>query len=187
MEPSEYFFDNAVKLSKSNHRIKCICDYFGKNKASIEKLGDQFDFIICSSLLHEIEDAEQMVKDIVNCCNDKTIVHINVPNAYSMHRLLAQESGIITNIHDFSKRNSQFQQSRVFDLGMLREMVMQNGLDVIEEGSYFVKPFSHNQMYTMLKTGIIDEKILDGFYHISTWFPEYGSEIFVNCKVNYKN
>lgn len=54
VEPSQYFYDNAVKLSESNNRIKCIHDCFGKNEASVEKLGNQFDFIICSSLLHEM-------------------------------------------------------------------------------------------------------------------------------------
>lgn len=127
-----------------------------------------------------------MIQDMVHCCNEKTIVHINVPNAYSMHRLLAKESGMISNIHEFSKRNNQFQQSRVFDLKFLKETVMENGMDVIEDGSYFVKPFSHSQMSELLKAGIIDEKVLDGFYNIGTWMPEYGSEIFVNCKVSSK-
>ena len=187
VEPSEYFYDNAAKLSTSNNRIKCICDCFGQNKASVENLGNGFDFIICSSLLHEIEDMEQMIQDMVHCGNDKTIVHINVPNAYSMHRLLAQESGMISDIHEFSKRNNQFQQGRVFDLKLLKETVIKNELDVIEDGSYFVKPFSHSQMSELLKNRIIDEKVLDGFYNISTWMPEYGSEIFVNCKVNCRN
>lgn len=181
VEPSQCFYDNAVKLSNTCNRIECICDLFGKNKASAEKLGNQFDFIICSSLLHEIEDMGELLRDIVRCCNNNTIVHINVPNAYSMHRLLAQESGLISDIYEFSKRNKKFQQSRVFDLKLLCETVMENGLEVIEEGSYFVKPFSHTQMHEMLKTGIINENVLDGFYNMGRWMPEYGSEIFVNC------
>lgn len=187
VEPSVTFYNNALKLSESLGEIKCICDFFGKNEASAEKLGNQYDFIICSSLLHEIENMEEMVRDMVRCCNNDTVVHINVPNAYSMHRLLAQESGLISDIHEFSKRNNQFQQSRVFDLKLLRETVMENGLEVIEEGSYFVKPFSHTQMYELLKTGIISENVLDGFYNLGSWMPEYGSEIFVNCtKINDK-
>ncbi len=183
IEPSEHFYNNALKLSAAYEGVKCINDLFGKNDASSEKLGNQFDFIICSSLLHEIENTKEMLNDIVHCCNKNTIVHINVPNAYSMHRLLAQESAMISDIHDFSKRNHQFQQNRVYDLEALKEEIIQNGLVVIEEGSYFIKPFSHNQMYQLLKSGIIDEKILDGFYHMVRWMPEYGSEIFVNCRI----
>lgn len=184
IEPSEIFYNNAVKLSESRSGIECMNEFFGKNEASAEKLGNQFDFIICSSLLHEIENTEEMINDMIHCCNQDTIIHINVPNAYSMHRLLAQESQIISDVHEFSKRNNQLQQNHVFDLNILKEVAIQSGLEVIEEGSYFVKPFSHGQMNELLKAGIIDEKVLDGFYSMSRWMPEYGSEIFVNCKVS---
>lgn len=182
VEPSEYFYDHAVKLSSNSQRIICINDFFGSNEASSEKLGNTFDFIICSSLLHEIENSEEMLNDIARCCNENTVVHINVPNAYSMHRILAKESAMISDIHQFSQRNQQFQQNKVFDLQALKETVIQNGLTIIDEGSYFIKPFSHSQMYDLLKTGIIDERVLDGFYRMIQWMPEYGSEIFVNCK-----
>lgn len=182
IEPSEYFYGNARKLSESCEGVNCIHEFFGINEASTDRLGNQFDFIICSSLLHEIENTDEMIRDIVRCCNNHTVVHINVPNAYSMHRLLAQESSIISDIHDFSMRNYQLQQNRVYDLKTLKETVTRNGLAVIEEGSYFIKPFSHSQMYELLKKGVIDEKTLDGFYKMERWMPEYGSEIFVNCR-----
>ena len=184
VEPSKYFYDNAVKLSEGYEGVHCINDFFGKNDASSEKLGCQFDFIICSSLLHEVDNLEEILTEITRCCNRNTVVHINVPNAFSMHRLLAQESEMITDIHQFSQRNQQFQQNTVFDLKTLKETVMKYGFDIIEEGSYFVKPFTHGQMYELIKKGIIDEEVLDGLYKMERWMPEYGSEIFVNCRIH---
>lgn len=46
-----------------------------------------------------------------------------------------------------------------------------------------MKPFSHNQMYEMMQSAIIDEKVLDGLYRLAEYMPEYGSEIYVNCKL----
>nr|WP_287990742.1 methyltransferase domain-containing protein [Ruminococcus sp.] len=141
------------------------------------------DFILCSSLLHELEDPEKMLHDIYEIANEKTVVHINVPNAYSMHRLLARESGLIDDVKAFSERNKLLQQNNVFDMEMLITMVERCGFRVIESGSYFMKPFTHWQMQKMLDEGIIDTHILDGLYGMSKFFDEYGSEIYVNCRI----
>lgn len=37
-------------------------------------------------------------------------------------------------------------------------------------------------MQNMIDLGIIDEKVLEGMYEMSNYFPEYGSEIYVNVK-----
>ncbi len=47
-------------------------------------------FIICSGLLHEVEEPDKMIRDIFRLCGRETIVHINVPNANSIHRLVAK-------------------------------------------------------------------------------------------------
>lgn len=114
---------------------------------------------------------------------DETIVHINVPNANSFHRVLAKGMGLMDDVHDFSDRNLQMQQHKVFDMESLKAEVENAGFTVCDCGSYFVKPFTHSQMYRMMEEGIIDEKTLDGLYAISGGFNEYGSEIYVNVKL----
>lgn len=47
------------------------------------------------------------------------------------------------------------------------------------------KPFSHKQMYAMVEKRIIDEAVMDGLYELGNHMPEYGSEIYVNCKVKW--
>lgn len=178
VEPSKYFFENALKLSKGKNVI-CYNDFFYPTKELINK---QFDFIICSGLLHELEQPEKLLEGIVKI-SDNAIVHINVPNAKSLHRLIAVEMGSISNEYEFSERNMLLQQHKVFDLNMLIESVTRVGLRVIESGSYFVKPFTHNQMYQLIKNNIISEETLEGFYNISKYIPDYGSEIFVNCQI----
>lgn len=180
VEPSEEFYKNAVKESSENSKISCIKDYF---KASEEIKKYKFDFIICSSLLHEVEDPEELLKDIALVCAENTIVHINVPNANSFHRLLAKEMKLIDDVHEMSEQNKLYQQHHVYDKEKLNKVVENAGFRVAEAGSYFVKPFTHKQMFDMLENHIIDEKVLDGLYGIGKYFPEYGSEIFVNVSL----
>ena len=175
VEPIEGFYKKALSKDK---RVVCINDYF---YASDYLKSLEFDFIICSCLLHEVEDPNIMIQDIKSICNESTIVHINVPNAKSIHRLVALEMGLIDDVHDFSERNITLQQHVVFDLQSLTEIAERNELDIIDSGSYFIKPFSSAQMYELIDNDIIDVKVLDGLFGLGKYLPLYGSEIYINC------
>ena len=177
-EPVEKFYNNAMKLTNNKNNIHGIKLPF-KSDENVRRAKP--DFIICSSLLHEVENPRQLLKDIVSTANQKTVIHINVPNAYSFHRILAVESSIIKNVKDKGDRNILLQQNRVFDLDLLIRMVEECGLKVVERGSYFIKPFTHEQMQKMLDEKIINDQILDGLYKMTEHFSDYGSEIYVNA------
>ena len=70
--------------------------------------------------------------------NPNTIIHINVPNANSFHRLLAVEMGLIENVFELSKNNVSFQQQNVFDLNKLIELVEKLDFKIIE--SFSISP-----------------------------------------------
>ena len=184
IEPSSVFYNNALAMSKKvNMNIKCINAYFQYEK---EYYDDSYDMIICASLLHEIENAEEFLKDIHNISREHTIIHINVPNADSMHRELAKCMGIISSNTQLTERNIQFQQSRVFNIITLTELLRKTwgGVEIIDSGTFFIKPFTHSQMYELMKNKIIDENVLDGLYKLSS-MPEYknlGSELYCNIR-----
>ena len=180
VEPSERFFDNAINLAKGNEKVIGYNSCFSSTE---ELKNSKIDFVICSSLLHELEQPIELLQSIAEICNENTIVHINVPNANSLHRLIAKEMGLIQDVHDMSERNKLYQQHNVYDLETLKASVDLVGFKVLEEGSYFVKPFAHGQMYEMIKQDIINENVSEGLYKLERYLPEYGSEIFVNVSV----
>lgn len=180
VEPAQKFFDNAVALAKGDERITCVQGLF---ENAVKELSGDYDMILCSSLLHEVEDSDGLLKSIAQVCNKNTLVHINVPNANSIHRLLGKEMGILQSTYDFSQGNVELQQHNVFDCNSLRKTVESNGFEIIEEGSFFMKPFSHNQMFQMMEGGIINMAVLDALYELGKNIPEFGSEIYVNCRL----
>lgn len=182
VEPSKEFYGRAKELAKDREGISCIK---GEIEKAAEDLKAQYDMIICSSLLHEVENPESLLQAIRKICNDKTIVHVNVPNANSVHRLIALECGMISDTHKMSERDKALQHNNIFDMTSLVDTIEKSGMTVIEQGSYFVKPFTHSQMYQMLESEIIREEILDGLYNISKYMPDLGSEIYVNCKIKF--
>lgn len=181
VEPSEVFIKQCIKI-ENNNNILLINDFVENRIDDLKR--EKFDFIILSSLLHEVTNPNEFLKQIISICNSNTILHINVPNSSSFHLLWAYESGLINNMGNLTERAKQLQQNTTFDIPKLSEMIQHNDMKMLEKGSYFIKPFNHNKMLELYKSNIIDDKLLDGLYNMVKYIiPDMGSEIYVNCRL----
>ncbi|MDE5590086.1 MAG: class I SAM-dependent methyltransferase [Acetatifactor sp.] len=190
IEPGDQFYANAVKLGTDSKKIHIIHDFFGKDAIErvqehylqqINKIGGGTRLIVCAGLLHEVENPDELLEAIGTISDENTVVLLNVPNANSFHRVLAQRMNIIKSTFEMTERNLIFQQNRVYDLRSFSDIIERNGFQILKRETAFVKPFTHAQMLSMLKNNIIDTQVLEGLYAMSADFPEYGSEIFVEC------
>ena len=181
VEPAGLFYNNALQKSKALAKKDSISIFNELLENCVEKLSsERFDFILLSSLLHEVPEPKNLLKQVYKLCSQDSILHINVPNAKSFHRLLAVEMGLIKNEHQKSENNIMLQQQTIFDIETLAELTEQCGFKIVERGSYFLKPFAHSQMAEMFKLGLITIQMLDGFYNMVKYMPDLGSEIYVN-------
>lgn len=138
------------------------------------------DIVICSGLLHEVPDSIRLLSAIVNVMGERTILHVNVPNAASFHRQLARSMGLIQNLNTMSDRNQQLLQNRVYDRQTLTQDISDAGLSVVREGGYLVKPFTHRQMENIAP--VLGDSVLDGLYQLGREIPDLASEIFVEAR-----
>ena len=99
--------------------------------------------------------------------------------------LLAYESQLINKIGDLSDRALLLQQHTTFDINSLTTLVTDFGFELLDKGSYYIKPFNHEKMEKMLELGLIDQNILDGFSKMIKYMPELGAEIYINVKKKY--
>lgn len=185
IEPSEEFSMQARKTAEKSDITAEIIIYNAFLENIFEKIKEerkQFDIIVASSLLHEVDEPNKFLQSIWELCSKDTIVHINVPNATSMHRLIALECGIIADVHEKSRQQIVMQRQRTFDMKKLVEQVENAGFQIQDRGSYFIKPFTHSQMQKCLEAGIIDERVLEGLEGLTKYFPDAGAEIYVNAK-----
>lgn len=182
VEPNKVFFENAKRFS--NETIVCINKFFEEAVEDIKKLNIEFDYVILSCLLHEVPEPQRLLRAIYEICSVNTVVHINVPNALSVHRLIAVEAGFIDNVYETSQTQKIMQQrEQVYDLNSLKKECELAGFEVIEGASFFIKPFTHSQMQACIDKEIFNTRVLDGFYNLVKYMPEYGSEIYVQAKI----
>jgi len=57
------------------------------------------------------------------------------------------------------------------------------GFSILNYWTYFIKPFSNEQMEKLLRLKIIDKKIIVGFKNMSKYLPDMGCEMFVEVKI----
>ena len=178
VEPGQKAYENAIKRSKENDSIRCINDYF-ENSLDILKMQD-YDFITSTGVLHETETPELFLKNIGKLSNMKTIIYLNVPNAMSLHRLIAQEAGIIKNVYEKSDRNKLLSQNNIFCKDSLKELITKTlpEFKIQKCESFFIKPLTHNQMMKCVDQKIVNEKVLDGLYEATKYLPELGCELY---------
>ena len=183
VEPSEKFTQNAANLAEDKDlSVKIITGTLEDRIDEIINLDIHFDFIILSSVLHELDDPQAMLKSIGKICDANTVVHINVPNAKSVHRLIAVEEGMISDVHEQSNEMKRMQRRRTYDMVLLISELNHASFEAVDSGSYFLKPFTHLQMQKCIDEGIIDDKVLDGLCRVVKYVPELGAGIYVNAK-----
>ena len=181
VEPAEAFYLSAREGAGDRHDTECVQGFLEDVAPLIAD--SSFDFIILSSLLHEVESPDTFLGTVRSLCGPQTVVHIDVPNAHSFHRLLAVEMGLIGSVYEASGTQVQMQQHGLFDQQSLVALVTRVGFKVIRQGSFFLKPFTHRQMAALVESGFASEQMLLGLYRMVPHMPGLGSEIFVDVRL----
>ncbi len=176
VEPSGFFAGQARKST-----LPCLRVVQGFFEDVSDQVPASLDFMLCSGLLHEVPDADRLISAMRQKMTSGTVLHINVPNAWSIHRQLAKAMGLIENVKTISARNSRLQQPRVYDMADLTEQLRRHGLRITASGGYLVKPFTHSQMEAL--TAELGRDVMNGLYELGKQMPELASEFFVEAQI----
>ena len=144
---------------------------------------NSFDIIVASSVLHEVQEPRQMLRVIHSIAGEETLIHLNVPNMKSFHRVLAVEAGIIDDVLEKSGLDEKYQRVTNFNREILENMVTEMGFEVVEFGTYFVKPLTNEQLEHLINHGVADKSVLLGLKRMAKYLPEMGSEMYMNLVI----
>ena len=136
----------------------------------------KYDSIIMSHVLEHIENPCLILKKIYNWLADDGIFLVSVPNAKSIHRLVAVEMGMLANEYELNSRDHELGHYRVYDMDVLSTQMVDAGFKVIDKGGVFLKPLSNAQIENTWTP-----EMIEGFYKIGKYFQENCSDLFIIC------
>lgn len=180
VEPGDRFHANAVASAKG--RADVLVHHGTIEHVAPALAGEAFDAIVMSSVLHEVADPMTLLGAVKTLCSTGTMLHVVVPNARSFHRRLAVEMGLIDSVFERSPTQQRMQQSQTFDVEALQALLRASGFDVVDTGTFFIKPFTHAQMAALYEQRFLTDQMLDGLYAMSEHLPGIGSEIYVSAR-----
>jgi SAM-dependent methyltransferase len=181
VEPSSQFVENARRLADGDPRIEVV---EGTLEEQARTLAPGFDAVVVSSLLHEVPDAGALLRAVRSLCDERTVVHVNVPNVRSFHRLLAVEGGLIEDVFERSEMEQRFGRHDRFDAQALQALLEREGFRPFAAGTYFVKPFTHAQMDVVLASPAFDrESLLRGLDGMIEHMPDLGCELYADVRI----
>lgn len=137
---------------------------------------EKYDTIIMSHVLEHVKNPIQVLRRIHNWLDGDGVFLISVPNAKSIHRLVAAEMGLLESIYELNKRDRELGHYRVYDIDSLKKDVTEADFSIHESGGIFFKPISNSQIEEQWSA-----EMIDGFYKVGKYFQENCAEIFLVC------
>lgn len=146
------------------------------------EITDKFDLIILSGMLHLSKDRDLFLEKIYGLCHDDTIIHINVPNAESFHRILGYNMGLLEDVRDQSENDLKYKHGKNFTKSDLMILLSKNNFHVDLATTYAFKPFSDKQMVK-----ILTPELMVGLNKMQSLFNKYGCEIVIEARKESKH
>jgi 2-polyprenyl-3-methyl-5-hydroxy-6-metoxy-1,4-benzoquinol methylase len=181
VEPAPGFVTLARDAARRHEGVVVVKGFIEDAVAQVcSATGRGADVVLCSSVLHEVDDERAVLRAMSQLLSRNGRLHVNVPNASSLHRRLARAMGLIADEHELTARNRALEQRRLYDLSSLVDLLQSVGLEVETTGGYFLKSFTHEQMETL---DFLSDEMLAGLDRLGRQLPELAAEIYVNARL----
>jgi SAM-dependent methyltransferase len=133
-----------------------------------------FDVVLGTHVLEHVEDPVEVLGRARDWVAPGGRMVMLVPNALSLHRLVAVEMGMLERPDSLNDLDVRLGHRRVYDLDLLEAHVREAGWEVTATGGNFLKPLSNGQMEAWFTP-----EMLDGFHAVGRQFPRHAAEVYV--------
>jgi 2-polyprenyl-3-methyl-5-hydroxy-6-metoxy-1,4-benzoquinol methylase len=138
----------------------------------------KFDTIIMEHILEHVENPVDILKKTKEWSHEKSHIIVGVPNANSIHRLVAVKMGLLKNQCDLNDRDLSLGHRRVYTKDSFLKDIDSSGLKLISYGGVFFKPLSNSQIEKNW-----NKDMIEGFFRIGDDFPDFCAELYAICKI----
>jgi trans-aconitate methyltransferase len=132
----------------------------------------RFNDLVMARALEHLDDPVGLLTKMRSWAQPGGRLHIVVPNAQSLHRLIGVHLGMLPAPHSFSERDKKYGHRRVYDMDLLRLHLSQAGWNVEQLRGVFLKPLSNAQMLQFAP------ELLQAFFEVGKELPRYCAELY---------
>lgn len=143
-----------------------------------EFTGGGYDYVFCSYVLEHVIEPNKILDMCFRVLKNNGKMFITVPNAMALSRQMAKEMGLIDNLYTLTENDKAHGHRRVFDLEMLKNLIMDSGFTILDIGGTFLKPYSDFQLNQMIDQHIIGKEQLRGMQKLAKQYPELSGSIY---------
>ena len=136
----------------------------------------KYNTIILDHVLEHVKNPNIILKKIYNLLDKNGVFIVGVPNADSLHRLIAVEMGILKKKNSLNIADHKLGHRRVYTSKLLKKTLVRNKFKIKKFEGVFLKTLSNQQIEEFF-----DEKVINGFYKVGKKLPEYCAEICFVC------
>ena len=105
--------------------------------------------VYLTMLLEHVEDPIDILAKAKKACDPDGSIFVAVPNASSIHRVVAKRAGLIREIDELSKSDLKVGHRRVYNLDLLKQHLTESGFSISEVIPVGLKPITHQQMQVL--------------------------------------
>lgn len=140
--------------------------------------GQRFNTIVMEHILEHVENPISLLLRVKKWIAADGRILVGVPNANSIHRLVAVKMGLLKEPCELNSRDHALGHRRVYTSKTLKDDLLEAGLSIVTMGGVFFKPLSNQQIQDYWT-----EEMIHGFYELGKDFPDYSAELFVVCEL----
>lgn len=138
----------------------------------------RFNTIVMEHILEHVEKPVVLLQRVRQWLAPGGRILVGVPNAHSIHRLVAVKMGLLKEPCEMNARDIALGHRRVYTPETFRRDLQLAGLAVIEMGGVFLKPLSNQQIQDHWT-----EEMIQGFFELGKDFPENAAELYAVCRL----
>lgn len=134
----------------------------------------KYDTIIMEHIMEHIAEPKNVLSRVYGWLNDNGVIIAGVPNAKSIHRLVAVKMGLLDSEYQLNKRDLSQGHERVYDSEKFENEFISSKFKILNKGGVFFKPVSNQQIEETWS-----KEMINAFYEVGKDFQENAADIFI--------
>jgi trans-aconitate methyltransferase len=134
---------------------------------------DRYSDVVLNCALEHVDDPVETLARVRPWLDGDGVLHVVVPNADSVHRLVGVEMGILKSRTSLSDSDRRIGHRRVYDLAHLVSDLRAGGFEPVHSQGIFFKVVSNQQMLGW------DPGLIHALHVVGQRFPDNCAELYV--------